>query len=111
MATKEITNEDLASLPALQLQIKWEDIDQTKLYQGKKNKYLNVTAIATPGNKYNQFMIVQSISAEERQRGDRGAIIGNANFNKPHGSQQATAPKPAPAATAEPEDIDEDAPF
>ena len=101
----------LESLPALQAQIKFEQIDQEKLYQGKKNKYLNIVLIATPGNQYNQFMIVQSVSAEERKAGVKGKIIGNANYNKPQGQQQA-APAPATrAAPAPAEDTDDDVPF
>jgi len=55
-------------------------------------------------------MIVQSVSAEERQKGIKGVILGNANFNKPHTGERAytAPPAPKPAAT---EDIGADVPF
>jgi len=111
---------ELAKLPPIQLTIKYDDIDVSKLYQGKKGRYLNIVLIPTPGNQYNEFMACQSISKEDRDSGERGAILGNANFNKRQGGNQqqqsrppAAAPKPAPAAAPvdHGEDIDEDVPF
>ncbi len=56
------------------------NIDKSKLYQGKKGQYLNVTLIATPTSEYGDYMVVQDVSKEEREAGIKGAILGNAKF-------------------------------
>ena len=54
-------------------------IDKTRLYQGKKGKYLDIVLIPTPNAKYEQtHMVVQSISQDERKAGIKGNILGNA---------------------------------
>jgi len=57
-------------------------------------------------------MIVQSVSAEERKKGVKGEILGNANFNKPHSEEKRSAPQAAPKpAPAQDIDADSDVPF
>ena len=80
-------------------------IEKDRLFKGKKpNKkellpmYLDVILIETVGDKYgNDFMVVQAVTKEERQKGVRGPILGNAKFlaGKDGGRQ------PAPAAETE----------
>jgi hypothetical protein len=54
-------------------------IDKSRLYQGKKGKYLDIVLIPTPNAKYEQtHMVVQSISQDERKAGIKGNILGNA---------------------------------
>lgn len=58
-------------------------VDRDHLYTGKKGTYLDIVLIPTPGNQYgNDFMIVQSVSKEERESGKKGEILGNAKFIK-----------------------------
>lgn len=57
------------------------EIDKTKLVEGKKGKYLNITCFLDSHNK-DKFdsngMITQSVSKEEREAGVKGSILGNA---------------------------------
>lgn len=55
-------------------------IDKAKLVKGEKGTYLNITCFFDPHNKDkydNNGMITQSVSKEERESGNRGAILGN----------------------------------
>lgn len=54
-------------------------IDKKRLYAGRNGaQYLDAVLIETPDGKYDQdYMIVQSVSVEERKAGTRGAILGN----------------------------------
>jgi hypothetical protein len=91
-------------------------IDKSKLIEGKKGKYLDMTCfindeLDTYGNR---GMITQSVSKEERAAGIQGAILGNVrvfhgdsvSFIATGGVPQA-APQVAPPAI----DLDEDLPF
>jgi len=55
-------------------------IDKSKLIEGKKGTYLNITAFVNLDEKDqydNNGMITQSVSKEEREKGVRGEILGN----------------------------------
>ena len=53
-------------------------INKDKLFKGEKGTYLNAVLIETPNNTYgNDYMIVQSVSKEERAQGVKGEILGN----------------------------------
>jgi len=53
-------------------------IDKTQLVKGEKGIYLNLTAIETPNNQYDHdWMMVQSVSKEAREAGEKGPILGN----------------------------------
>ncbi len=68
-------------------------IDKAKMYVGKKGTYLNLVLIENkegPDQYGNDFMVVQDTSKEERERGIRGAILGNAQFAG--GKQASTVP-------------------
>ena len=52
-------------------------IDKERLYKGKKGTYLDAVLIETPNSEYGDYMIVQSISKEERDAGKKGEILGN----------------------------------
>jgi len=77
----------------ISISINYDLIDQNRLFEGKKGRYLDLILIATPNDQYgNDFMCVQSVSKEEREQGIRGEILGNAkeimkrdptNYNKP----------------------------
>jgi len=84
-------------------------IDKAKLFRGEKGVYLDIVLIPSPASQYGDYMVVQSVTKEEREAGKRGAILGNAKVMgaKP---AQPTA-KPAPVAAAAAKEADEDVPF
>ena len=57
-------------------------IDKTRLFKGAKGTYLDFTLMEhdQPDQYGNDFMIVQSVSKEERQKGVKGAILGNGKY-------------------------------
>jgi len=55
-------------------------IDKKRLFQGKKGQYLDAILIETPNSEYGDYMIIESISKEEREAGNKGTIIGNAKI-------------------------------
>lgn len=61
------------------LKIDVSKIDKSRLYKGKKGTYLDaVFFLDEQDDQYgNNGMIVQSVSKEERERGERGEILGN----------------------------------
>jgi hypothetical protein len=77
-------------------------VDKNKLFVGKAGaKYLDVVLIANKDGRDsfgNDGMVVQDVSKEEREAGQRGAILGNYkdfNVQTPAGTQR---PKSKPAA-------------
>ena len=54
-------------------------IDKSRLVSGKKGKYLNIAIFVNDeADQYgNNGMIVQSVSKEDREAGERGEILGN----------------------------------
>ena len=61
----------------LKIQIDVTKIDKARLFIGKKGTYLNCIMIDTPESEYNDFVIIQEVSKEEREAGTRGEILGN----------------------------------
>jgi hypothetical protein len=56
-------------------------IDKSKLFKSEKTGaiYLDLLMIESPNNQYGQsHMIVQDVSKEDREKGIKGAILGNA---------------------------------
>lgn len=66
-------------------------IDKKRLYVGAKGTYLDFVLIETPENKYgNDYMIVESITKQEREKGIQGRILGSAKIlNKREPSPEA----------------------
>lgn len=94
-------------------------VNEARLYKGKKGQYLSAVLHLTPTvDQYgNNGFIVESISKEERQAGQRGTILGNAKILTPGADSnsvpQATAytpPTPAPSQAGA-YDPAEDLPF
>lgn len=80
-------------------------IDKARLFQGEKGKYLDIVLIETPNSQYgDDYMIVQSVTKEEREKGVKGPILGNAKIV---GGKQA----PKPAAPSTPPDDPDQVPF
>lgn len=55
-------------------------IDKSKIFEGKKGKYLTATAfidIDQQDQYGNNGMVTQKVSKEEQQQGVKGAILGN----------------------------------
>lgn len=91
-------------------------INKAKLYQGKKGKYLSaVLHISQTVDQYgNNGFVVESISKEERDGGQRGTIIGNAKYigQKPEASPVAQVTAYTPPAESKPGSYsDDDLPF
>lgn len=87
-------------------------IRKDKLFKGEKGTYLDVTLIELHGDKYgNDYMAVQDLGKEARERGEKGPILGNAKLY----ARRESAPKnPAPSEQTRPaqnENLDEDVPF
>jgi hypothetical protein len=69
-------------------------IDKARLFKGEKGTYLDILLIETPNDKYgNDYMVVQSVSKEEREKGIKGNLLGNGKMVVKKGT-----PTPAPAA-------------
>ena len=77
----------------LRLSIDVSKIDKSKLYQGKKGTYLNCAVLLRETDQFgNDGMIVQDVTKEEREKGIKGAILGNGKWagQRPTGQQIAT---------------------
>ena len=67
-------------------------IDKTKLFKGAKGTYLYLTLIENrngPDQYGNDFMVVQDLGKEARERGEKGPILGNGKMiggNRPPAS-------------------------
>ena len=85
------------------LKIDVSKIDKSKLYKGQKGTYLDAVVFLddNPDQYGNNGMITQSVRKEERQRGVKGAILGNARIVGGQQAGQATGQTPS---TAEDED-------
>ena len=72
-------------------------VDKARLYKGKKGQYLSAVLHLSPTtDQYgNHGFIVESITKEERQNGQRGTILGNAKILTPGGENNV-----APQVTA-----------
>jgi len=69
-------------MKTVSLRINLSNIDMAKVYEGKKGNYLDaVLFLKDEKDQYdNNGMITQSISKEEREKGVKGAILGNAKI-------------------------------
>lgn len=89
-------------------------VDKARLFKGKKGQYLSAVLHLTPTvDQYgNNGFIVESITKEERQAGQRGTILGNAKILTPGGENNAAAqvtaytPPASPAQTGAYDDDD-----
>lgn len=52
-------------------------IDKAHLFEGKKGKYLDIALHQKPNEYGDDGFITQSVSKEARDKGVKGAIIGN----------------------------------
>jgi len=75
----------------ISLKIDFTKIDQSRLFVGQKGTYLDLILIETPNSQYADYMVKQSVTKEERERGI-DIILGDgkvfkkqdpANYNTP----------------------------
>jgi len=81
------------------------------LFQGKSGKYLDIVCFVNKDGKdkyENDGFIVQEISKEARQNGEKGPIIGNWRWMEEKPKASTSAPK---AASEKQDDPDSDIPF
>jgi hypothetical protein len=97
----------------IRIKIKTAAILKDRLFVGEKGTYLNITLIETPNDKYgNDFVAVQDLGKEARERGEKGPILGNAKLYAPRGKTEAKTPAPSvPVHARQAENLDEDVPF
>lgn len=80
------------------LRIDVTKIDKEKLYKGAKGTYLDVTTFIdtdTPDKFGNNGMVTQSVTAEEKKAGTRGAILGNNKVFMNKASESLSVPQAA----------------
>jgi hypothetical protein len=95
----------------ISVKINTAKIDKTKMFKGEKGTYLDITLLENKGgpDQYgNDFMVVQDIGKEARDKGEKGAILGNAKIR---GGKPAAAPAPKAAPKAKPADDSDDCAF
>jgi len=78
------------------LKIDVTKIEKARLFPGKNGaKYLDVVMIETPNNQYgDSHMLVQSVTKEEREKGIKGPILGNAKTLGGPSQSRPTTPTP-----------------
>ena len=79
----------------ISLKIDVTKIDKSRLFVGKKGTYLDVVLIETPNSEYGDYMIVEDISYEERQAGQKGTILGNGKIIVKREPQEHNTPPDA----------------
>lgn len=67
-------------------------ITKSRLFKGAKGTYLDIVLIETPNSQYGDYMIVESVTKEEREAGKKGPILGNAKILGQRAPQQQSAP-------------------
>ncbi len=77
-------------MKVISLKIDVSKIDKSKLFKGEKGTYLDaVVFLNDEKDQYgNNGMITQSVSKEEREKGGKGVILGNAKIVSQLSSQQ-----------------------
>lgn len=90
-------------------------IAKDKMFKGRDGTYLDIALLPNRDGEDsygNHYMIVQSVSKEDKAKGIKGAILGNAKIYKRQASeprQERSRPEPA-AKPLTPEEKD-DVPF
>lgn len=70
-------------------------VSKERLFKGEKGTYLDIALIETPNGQYGDFLIVESLTKEERQADPqrRGTILGNAKYFGQKGSGGRQQPR------------------
>ena len=86
-------------------------VDKNKLFKGAKGTYLDFVLIPSKDSQYgDDYMVTQSVSKEDRAKGVKGAILGNAKILSGRQTQGAAAPQTKSQPTA-PSPADDDVPW
>lgn len=91
-------------------------IDKSRLFKGAKGTYLDIVLIDTPNGQYGDYMVVQAVTKEEREKGIKGPILGNGQTRGRPPVQQQQDPNVTPSGSrvkpgTEQANMDEDVPF
>ncbi len=62
----------------IRARINVKKINKDRLYKGEKGVYLDVVLVPTPNSEFADYMIVESVTKEEREKDVKGNILGNA---------------------------------
>lgn len=91
-------------------------IDKARLFKGEKGTYLDITLLENrdgPDQYGNDFIVVQDVTKEEREKGIKGAILGNGKIRGQKATSKPAAPAPSrypTKAAPEEENLDGDPP-
>lgn len=92
------------------------DIDKSQVREGKNGKWVPIRVKATPGNEYNDCMVLLRLPKEAREAGHKDPIIGNVSVpdwlkeQMANGGQQK-APAPSNNTQTKESASDGDLPF
>jgi hypothetical protein len=95
----------------IKAKIDCKKIIKKHLYEGKEATYLDVAFFKNKDGKGkygDDGFVVQEVSKEARERGEKGQIIGNWRYHEPRAGQTE---KPKSAETKPGDDPDADLPF
>ena len=98
----------------LRLNINLEKLDKQYFFKGAKGTYADLTLIPSRESKYgDSHFIVQDVGKENRDKGIKGPIVGNAKLVVSAGQQQQppTRGKIDPADVPPPLPAQDDVPF
>lgn len=76
------------------LKINLSKIEKEKLYKGEKGIYLDLVMFETPNNEFNDYIIKQSITKEEREQGKEMPICGGGKNYNPELSEKEKSDLP-----------------
>lgn len=99
----------------IKIKIDLMKIDKSLIFNAESGaKYCDIIAIETPNSPHNDYMLVQDLSKERREAGEKGPIIGNASRLMPRNQpndQQAPGDGSASDNAPGPGDDGGDLPF
>lgn len=61
----------------IKIKIDVTQIQKSRLFPGKKGTYLNAVLIETPKSKFSDYMIIEDVSKEDRDKGIKGNVLGD----------------------------------
>ena len=96
----------------IRVKIDVKKLDKTAFFSGEKGTYADITLLENRDGRDqygNDFMVVQDLGKERRDKGEKGPIIGNAKFAGEGGKKQSTPPRQGGKPPSPP--IDETVPF
>lgn len=75
-------------------------VSKDRLFVGKNGKYLNAVLVENkqPDQYGNAGMVIEDVTKEEREAGQRGTIIGNWKYIGQAAPKPAPKPQPKPVA-------------